>query len=459
MEYEVLKWIDKGVPILALLAACSTILGRNPPPRLIRWLAWSVLPVLLLKCYLFSEWYLADFKAFYYAGREVIAGRDPYLLQGGPPRLPAFNPPTFQPLAIAISILPYRWMGALWCGLNIAGSIGLVELSRRVLNLQGGIFGRSIPPQGTAVLVAAVALSSASRTGLEVGQLHVVVALLVLGALGAQATGRPVLAGLLLASATAKPQTSLPFLILFLRRSDLATWATLPVAALLLIITTTPPHDWVTRFWSWQASARGSFEPGQVNSLNDGGVLLLIAPSQILYGLGMRDLDQIRGCQFLLTIVLGLALMYEVTWRGRLTRQAASALVACYSMLFVYHRPYDTVLLALPLVYAATAATAASRSRGPVRALFVTSAMAILVAMNSYFSIQFTLLHKSWRLGPAGWLIRALAVPYPTYAVMLAMGTLWFAVRLQERAGIEDDLDAGRLPARLDSHAEKKANI
>ena len=67
--------------------------------------------------------------------------------------------------------------------------------------------------------------------------------------------------------------------------------------------------------------------------------------------------------------------------------------------------------------------------------------------MNSYYSIQFTLLDKSWRLGPAGWLIRALAVPYPTYAVMLAMGTLWFAVRLQERAGIEDELDAGRLPA------------
>jgi len=119
-------------------------------------------------------------------------------------------------------------------------------------------------------------------------------------------------------------------------------------------------------------------------------------------------------------------------------------LVACYSMLFVYHRPYDTVLLALPLVYAATAA---SRSRGPVRALLVTSALAILVAMNSYFPIQFTLLDKSWRLGPAGWLIRALAVPYPTYAVMLAMGTLWFAVRLQERAGMEDELDAGRLPA------------
>ena len=291
--------------------------------------------------------------------------------------------------------------------------------------------------------MAAVALSAGSRTGLEVGQLHAVVALLLLGALGAQATGRPVLAGLFLASATAKPQTSLPFLILFLRRSDLATWATLAVAALLMIITTTPPHDWVTRFWSWHASTRGRFE-GSVYALNTSGSLLMIAPSQILYGFGLRDIDQIRVCQSLLIIVLGLALMYEVTWRGRSTRQAASALVACYSMLFVYHRPYDTVLLALPLVYAATAA---SRSRGPVRALLVTSALAILVAMNSYFPIQFTLLDKSWRLGPAGWLIRALAVPYPTYAVMLAMGTLWFAVRLQERAGMEDELDAGRLPA------------
>ena len=451
MEYEVLKWIDKGVPILALLAACSTILGRNPPPRLIRWLAWSVLPVLLLKCYLFSEYYLADFTAFYYAGRDVIAGRDPYFSHYGPPRQTAYNPPTFQPFAIAMSILPFRWMGALWCGLNIAGTLSLVELSRRVLNLQGGDSGRSIPPQGTAVLMAAVALSTASRSGLEVGQFHVLVALLLLGALGAQATGRPVLAGLFLASATVKPNTSLPFLILFLRRSDLATWATLAVAALLMIITTTPPHDWVTRLLSWQASAQHRFE-GSLNALNTRGSLLMLAPSQIFYGLGLRNMHQISVCQFLLIIVLGLALTYEVAWRRRLTRQVASALVACYSMLLVYHSTYDTVLLALPLVYAATAA---SRSRGPVRALLVTSAMAILVAMNSYYSIQFTLLDKSWRLGPAGWLIRALAVPYPTYAVMLAMGTLWFAVRLQECAEIEDELDAGCLPVAKQAWSEE----
>ena len=109
--------------------------------------------------------------------------------------------------------------------------------------------------------------------------------------------------------------------------------------------------------------APGVGSKGSVNALNTSGSLLMIAPSQILYGFGLRDIDQIRVCQSLLIIVLGLALMYEVAWRGRSTRQAASALVACYSMLFVYHGTYDTVLLALPLVYAATAA---SRSRGPV---------------------------------------------------------------------------------------------
>ena len=360
MEYEVLKWIDKGVPILALLAACSTILGRNPPPRLVRWLAWSVLPVLLLKCYLFSEYYLADFTVFYYAGRDVIAGRDPYLSHCGPPREPYFNPPTFQPFAIAMSILPYRWMGALWCGLNIAGTLSLVELSRRVLNLQGGGLWAIDPSPGDGrphggrrpqhrVADWTRGRPAPRRSGPAAA-----------GCARVQAAGRLVLAGLCLASATAKPQTLLPFLILFLRRSDLATWATLAVAALLMIITTTPPHDWVTRFWSWHASTRGRFE-GSVNALNTSGSLLMIAPSQILYGFGLRDIDQIRVCQSLLIIVLGLALMYEVAWRGRSTRQAASALVACYSMLFVYHGTYDTVLLALPLVYAATAA---SRSRG-----------------------------------------------------------------------------------------------
>ena len=373
MEYEVLKWIDKGVPILALLAACSTILGRNPPPRLIRWLAWSVLPVLLLKCYLFSEYYLADFTAFYYAGRDVIAGRDPYFSHYGPPRQTAYNPPTFQPFAIAMSILPFRWMGALWCGLNIAGTLSLVELSRRVLNLQGGGLWAIDPSPGDSRPHGGRRPQHrvAERTrGWPVPRPSGPAAA---GALGAQATGRPVLAGLFLASATVKPNTSLPFLILFLRRSDLATWPTMAVTALMMIITTTPPHDWVTRLLSWQASAQHRFE-GSLNALNTRGSLLMLAPSQIFYGLGLRNMHQISVCQFLLIIVLGLALTYEVAWRRRLTRQVASALVACYSMLLVYHSTYDTVLLALPLVYAATAA---SRSRGPVRALLVTSAMAI----------------------------------------------------------------------------------
>jgi hypothetical protein len=350
------------------------------------------------------------------------------------------NPPTIQPLIIAMNALPYRWSGFVWIGLNIAGTLGLVELSRRVLNQMGGIAGRSIPPEATAGLMAAVALSTGARMGLELGQLQVVLAVALLGALWAQALGRPVVAGLLLAIATVKPQTMVPFLILFLRRSDVVTWATLAVVAPLMIITTTPPDELIARIWSWQACVRNNFGPGMVNDISytNPSHHSLVSLGQVLYGLGMRDLGLINTGQSLLVLMLGLALLYKVAWRKQVARPAACALVGCYTMLFLYHRSYDTVFLALPLTYAAAAAR---RSSGVTRALFATAGVAVLVAMNSYTSVELTLLEKSWKLGLAGRLIQALIIPYLTYAVLIALGTLWFAARLQNRQGIEDRTD------------------
>ena len=48
----------------------------------------------------------------------------------------------------------------------------------------------------------------------------------------------------------------------------LGTWVTLGVVAPLLVVATTPPADLVSRYWSWQAVAQGSFDMGGINDLN-----------------------------------------------------------------------------------------------------------------------------------------------------------------------------------------------
>ena len=356
----------------------------------------------------------------------MIAGRDPYFSQYGPPRLRILNPPTIQPFVTAFCVLPYRTGGAVWAGLNILGTVGLVEFSRRVLNRWGGVFGRPIPPEATAGLMAAVALSVGSRDGLEVGQLHVAVSLLILAALAAQASRRPFLAGLLLVPATSKPQTLLPFLILFLRRSDLATWATLAILAPLMVVVSTPPGEIVERVWSWKMMIDKGFGPGQINDLKD--LTSIISFGHIMYCLGLEDPARISRYQTLVVLSIGILLAYEVAWRDRISRAAACSLVACYSMLFIYHRSYDTVILALPLVYAA----AASREvEGLARPLFRLAGIALLVAMNLYQAlVQAKVLGLSQRLGPVGSVLRALLIPYPTYATLVALVALWVAARL-----------------------------
>jgi hypothetical protein len=218
------------------------------------------------------------------------------------------------------------------------------------------------------------------------------------------------------------------FLILFLRSSDYVTWATLAIVAPLMVVVSTPPGEIVTRFWSWKMIVDENFGAGGHNAPIY--MSSLISFGHIIYCSGVEDIARINRYQSLVVLLIGLILTYEVAWRGRISRAAACCLVACYSMLFVYHRSYDTVILALPLVYA----MAASREAvGIARTLFMLAGVALLVAMNAYESPQQTaFLELTQRLGHAGLVLRAFLVPYPTYATLVALVALWGAARLPE---------------------------
>ena len=75
--------------------------------------------------------------------------------------------------------------------------------------------------------------------------------------------------------------------------------------------------------------------------------------------------------------------------------------------------------------------------------------MAIIAAMNNYIGPVTQLLKMSSGLGLADRLLQALLLPYPTYAVLIALVTHWAAARLQEHPETVAEVDCLDAASRL----------
>ena len=112
--------------------------------------------------------------------------------------------------------------------------------------------------------------------------------------------------------------------------------------------------------------------------------------------------------------------------RGGLSRQAACALVALFSILFLYHRDYDTVILVLPLVYGACQARAAS-ARGHRRFTAIGLLVIAILYLNAVLLRPLAKSTGDW--GLFGRLMQATVLPYATWLILLAMFVLVWATR------------------------------
>jgi hypothetical protein len=276
----------------------------------------------------------------------------------------------------------------------------------------------------TAVLFA----SDASLLTVGIGQLSLVVAILLIAALAAQARGMPIVAGVLLSFATVKVGTMLPFLLLFLRRRDWRTWVALTLTTLGLCLLTEKPGDQPGRLTTELERIKQLEASGQVNDYSFEGTRPenILGFQAALYRLGLRDRTLIGWGQYAAVLVLGAWVARQVVGRRRLPRAAACALVALYSSVFLYHRSYDTVILVLPLVYCTAQARAAE---GPARWQFAACAVAVLLILNLNvdFLVEATRLSLTW--GAVGRVVQAVLLPYATWLVVLAMVLLVRASR------------------------------
>src|SRR5262249_42704045 len=201
-------------------------------------------------------------------------------------------------------------------------------------------------------LTSTLIVSDALSYGLFTGQFGLLTALALLAALDCQGRGRPVGAGLWLGLATIKVSTVFPFLPLFIRKPDFRNLIALGSTCSVLCLLSGSPRLLPGRV-SWTLRQIGALNaPGQVNDYSFQGTqnATLIGFDHAFYRLGLRDRSVIRTLQFIAILLLGVWVGSQ-TLTGRLPRPTASSLVALYSILFFYHRIYDTVVLILPLVY------------------------------------------------------------------------------------------------------------
>jgi hypothetical protein len=369
-----------------------------------------------------------DYRIFWGAGSDVWAGINPYAAERFAEH-PFLHPPSALPLFATFALLPFRASFLLWSILNVVACAGLITLGQRTLAAQERLDVH--PPGGTGpawqlpevvvlALTCALMISDASLLTLALGQLSIMAAVVLLGALAAQARGRMIAAGVLLALATAKVGTMLPFLLLFLRKTDWRTWVALAVTTLALCLATVPAAELPGRLATVLDRIKQLEAPGQVNDYSFEGT----QPENILgfehafYRLGLRDRTVIRLAQYSSVLLLGAWVARQVVGRHRLPRAAACALVALYSTVFLYHRAYDTVILAPALVYCAGEAR---RAGGRSRWLFAGGAVAVLLVLNLDVGFLRALTRLSLNWGAWGRVVQALVLPYGTWLILLTM--------------------------------------
>jgi len=365
--------------------------------------------------------YQIDLENRVVSGRTILRGEDPYTFDM------MVYPPTALPLFVGMASVPEPWLQRAWAVLNIAGCLALVPLSSWAL------WGRSeghrrLGTLETVLLASVVGFSDSAVSHHVLGQLSVLVSLCLVGVLVLVNSGRSVAAGLLLAVASIKVATMLPFSLVFLRRPlDRRLLAAAIAGVAILSLATVRPDRLLARYSATLRNIERLSQPGRVNDYTFAGTenTSLVGLNHALYRVGLRSSPAIRLLEFGALAALG-AWLARLAWRKALPRAALYSLVALYSLIFLYHRTYDLVLMALPLTYAMASV---AESRGRSRLLFGAAAltMTLCLYLNAHSLFELTA-----RREQISWVTRALALPATTWLILATLACLYWAVRREE---------------------------
>lgn len=372
-----------------------------------------------------------DHRLFWEAGRIAADGGNPYA-HG------VLNPPTAVPIYLLLAQVPLGASYAAFTFANVPAAFALALLSHRILVAEGEC--ARLASGKLAILSVAVALSHAAHSTIRLGQLGILVAAFLLLAVQALIRERELSAGALLALATIKPGTMLPFLLLPLQRRSWRTFLSLGTSALLLGVVVPGPAklpEWLAANW---ANIVESSRGGKVNDLAAGRAWSIMSLDGAFYNLGITNQSVAGGLQLVVLAALGAWLVWRAIGVRRWTPGLVSSMVALYSTIFLYHRSYDTVVLALPLTYAAIRLGSES---GRARTLFALAMVAMLGAMYVNPKLTGLVYDRLQALGAPGRVAWGVLRPYATWLVLVAMGSLALGHRAALRARPAQPLLAG----------------
>jgi hypothetical protein len=353
----------------------------------------------------------ADMGIFWKAGYNLRNGLNPY-------DFPTLNTPNTLPLFELFSLVPLWTMVVLWAWFTFVGSLLMVPFSARVITAGGGWKTGPLPVGRLALLSILVTFSDMTIINYKGGQLQVLVALAVLGALFLRERGKPTLAGLVLSIAFMKINTALPLMPLFAgRKPDLKLLGALSVAIAAQCLVVAGPGRMPEIAASWLRNVKSLSVPGGGNDYAFTGTACagIIGINHTLCRLGVVDRTLISVLHYSLTLALGCWLVLKL-WGGRYSSVGAMCVFTIYSMIFLYHRIYDTILLALPLTYVFLQSQA-DLSRVE-RRLYSLVGMAIAVVHQLPEWILFVLTKGP---GHHSGLVRAIILPAPFWMLLIAL--------------------------------------
>ncbi|MGC1722024.1 MAG: hypothetical protein WA746_23805, partial [Isosphaeraceae bacterium] len=123
--------------------------------------------------------------------------------------------------------------------------------------------------------------------------------------------------------------------------------------------------------------------------------------------------------------VIGLGLLREFLVRVRPVDELRLAVLLClFSCVFLYHRCYDSVILALPLFYCVDRVRDQSRRRAIMYKAVATGLVLVLNFPRGGVLIRLS--NWSQSSGLAGRLVQILVLPYCTWILLTSMFLLWY---------------------------------
>jgi hypothetical protein len=400
---------------------------------------------------------LWDFTPNYLATNQWFHGGDPYDIEriraswhdmtgssaDVQPWWSVYPPTTFVVLA-PVGALPLRTALFAW------GIISTALFLSAIFALSD-LGGFTLRDARTWLLVGGVLCSAPAQFGLMSGQPTVAVLSLAILAVWAIARRHEKTAGALLAIACAiKPQVAAPFVAYYLvlrkwRVVDLAVLLICVIAAATMILMHATHVDWVT---GWSQNLRGTVASGGVNDPTSANPWRdqMINLSVMLQSLVHSPLLP-RVLAMCVTAVL-LALYVRAfprieqrlitRARGRSVDLLPLATLTAMSLLPVYHRIYDALVLCLAFAWAL------SELDGPRRRFAVAALFALSIFLVP-FNVLNSVLYRAPQLTPLShrWWWQVFLVPHYAWAALLAcvllLRAMWrarFGISIEKMQGM-----------------------